>query len=311
MSFLLKFLLILIVCLSTNCDAGNTQNNNENVDIDTLSIQKTTHSDPIDSVSHLKYPWKSEIYPQKTIQSVIKVPEGFQRVEVEKGSFADWLRHLPLKEANSKVYLYNGDLKSNQLVHEAVIDIDVGNRDLQQCADAVMRLRSEYLFGKQDYSNIHFNFTSGDKVSFDDWRRGKKPIIRGNKVNFSAATGNVDNSYANFKKYLVSIFSYAGTASLSKEMENVNVNKMEIGDVFIQGGFPGHAIIVVDMAVNYSGEKVFLVAQSYMPAQEIHVLKNINRTNLSPWYSVDFIDNLYSPEWTFSKADLKRFKEEN
>jgi hypothetical protein len=40
------------------------------------------------------------------------------------------------------VLLYNGAPKFRQDVHAAVIDIDVGTRDLQQCADATMRLRA-------------------------------------------------------------------------------------------------------------------------------------------------------------------------
>ena len=83
---------------------------------------------------------------------------------------------------------------------------------------------------------------------------------------------------------------------------------MRIGDVFIQGGFPGHAVMVVDMAVNgRTGEKLFLLIQSYMPAQEIHVLKNPSDSADGPWYELDFGETLRTPEWTFSKDDLKRF----
>ena len=50
---------------------------------------------------------------------------------------------------------------------------------------------------------------------------------------------------------------------------------MQIGDVFIKGGFPGHAVVVLDMAENdRTGQRVFLLAQSYMPAQDIHIMKN-------------------------------------
>ena len=110
-------------------------------------------------------------------------------------------------------------------------------------------------------------------------------------------------------KYLEMVFSYAGTASLEKEMTSVALNEMKIGDVFIKGGFPGHAVIVVDMAVHKtSGEKLFLLAQSYMPAQELQILKNPNNKKLNPWYWVSEISNsLQTPEWTFDKSTLKRF----
>ena len=83
---------------------------------------------------------------------------------------------------------------------------------------------------------------------------------------------------------------------------------MKIGDVFIKGGSPGHCVIVVDMAENRNtGQKVFLLAQSYMPAQDIQILTNQQNDEFSPWYSNDFGDTLETPQWTFSKDELKRF----
>jgi len=49
---------------------------------------------------------------------------------------------------------------------------------------------------------------------------------------------------------------------------------------------PGHAVIVVDMAEDAKGQRAFLLAQSYMPAQDIHILKNPMDADLSPWCRV-------------------------
>ena len=95
---------------------------------------------------------------------------------------------------------------------------------------------------------------------------------------------------------------------MSKELVAVPVKNMKIGDLFIQGGFPGHAVIVLDMAVNEQGQSIFLLAQSYMPAQDIHILKNNQHPENSPWYSTDFGEYLETPEWRFSRNDLKRWE---
>jgi len=255
------------------------------------------------------YPWKSDYSIEAALVNQVACPNGFTRTKIAKGSFGDWLRHLPLKAVGTSVHLYNGQLKSRQDVHQRVLDIDTGKKDLQQCADAVMRLKAEYHYSQAAFEKIHFNFTSGDRVAFDDWSSGKKPIVIGNQVNFSAANGTQNISYPNFKKYLVQIFNYAGTASLSKELKKVSVNDLQIGDVFIQGGFPGHAVLVVDMAANDQGEKIFLLSQSYMPAQDIHLLKNFNDSAKSPWYNLSFGDELNTPEWSFTASDLMRFSE--
>ena len=101
---------------------------------------------------------------------------------------------------------------------------------------------------------------------------------------------------------------YAGTLSLSKELEDIEIEDMEIGDIFIKGGSPGHAVIVIDMAVNKeTGEKIYMLAQSYMPAQDIQVLCNGNNKELSPWYRLNNDEIINTPEWTFHINQLKRF----
>jgi len=242
----------------------------------------------------------------------IPLLRGFQRVVVEPNSFAAWLRKLPLKTDNNQVYLYNGTLKGNQNVHYRVIDMDVGHRDLQQCADAVIRLRAEYLLSQKAYQQIAFNFTSGDRAVFLQWVEGYRPVVNGNTVTWKRSARR-DESYENFRKYLETVFTYAGSYSLSRELESVqNMDDIRIGDVFIQGGFPGHAILVVDMAISAkTGQTAIMLAQSYMPAQEMHVLLNVKSFWKNPWYIVRETDRLYTPEWTFDWTDLKRFAGED
>jgi hypothetical protein len=245
----------------------------------------------------------------KLIERIIP-PVGFERTKEELGSFSTYLRNLKLKPNNSKVLLYNGKEKYNQNAHIAVIDMEIGKSDLQQCADAVIRLRSEYLFSIKEYEKIHYNFTSGDRFDLLSWFDGYRQKIIGNKVSF-IKTANKTNNYASFRKYLDVIFSYAGTLSLSKELIPVKIlSEIKIGDVFIKGGSPGHAVTVIDIAINLkTNKKVFLLAQSYMPAQDIQILKNPIYQDLNPWYSTDFEGSLVTPEWTFEKSDLKRFKD--
>lgn len=236
----------------------------------------------------------------------IPAPRGFTRVETS--GFGEYLRRLPLKPKGSKVKLYNGLSKQWQGGAYAVIDMEIGDRDLQQCADAVIRLRAEYLWAAGRRDDIHFNFTSGFRADYKKWSDGFRIKVDGNKVEWYKGA-EPDNSYASFRKYLDVVFSYAGTASLARELKTVSVLEMKVGDVFILGGHPGHAMIVVDMAIDGKGHKAILVAQSYMPAQDIHVVTNLNNRNVSPWYVFDSdVDGFDFPEWSFSADQIRRFK---
>lgn len=205
------------------------------------------------------------------------------------------------------MHYYSGEEKSNK-VAAAVLNFDVGNKDLQQCADAVMRLRAEYLYKTKQYELLHFNFTSGFKADYSKWRSGYRISVKGNNVSWVKTTKESE-SYKSFRDYLDVVFTYAGTASLTKELKQITLSQMQIGDVFIKGGSPGHAVIVVDMAVNpKTNKKLFMIAQSYMPAQDIHVLINQNKSVISPWYDlVESAEDVETPEWTFDKNQLKRF----
>jgi Domain of unknown function (4846) len=226
---------------------------------------------------------ESNINPFKNIYN-IPVPPGFNRDTIKTNSFAAWLRNLSLKK-DKTVYTYNGLPKDNQTAQFAVIDISVGNKDLQQCADAVMRLRAEYLYSKHIYSEI--DFTDNNQTHY------RMPA---------------NASRNEFNQYLEKVFSYCGTLSLSKQLKAVtDFGSIKAGDVLIQGGSPGHAMLVMDIAINNQGEKIYLLAQSYMPAQDIHVVVNPVNNTLSPWYSVNAGNTIKTPEWVFKTSHLKEW----
>lgn len=251
------------------------------------------------------YPWLESYDSSETIINRVDLPEGYERIKVKPNSFENWLRYLPLKKDGSEIFLYNGQKKYFQENHVAVIDIDIGDRDLQQCADAYIRLRAEYLYSTRKFDSISFNYTSGDRSTFRNWINGLRPDVRENQVNWIQLE-SVDSSYSNFKLYLEKIFTYAGTYSLTKEMiQKANLSDIMIGDVLVQGGFPGHLVFVVDICINnITNEKLFLLAQGFTPAQDYHILKNPINIALSPWYSCKEGDIIRTPEWIFKSTDL-------
>lgn len=234
-------------------------------------------------------------------------PKGFERVEVSENSFGEFLRNQKLKPYGEKVLYYDGRVKNKSGVYDSVFDVDIGDRDLHQCADAVMLLRAEYLYSQGLYDKIHFKFVSGFKAEYSKWIEGYRIKVDGNNVSYYKAT-NSSNTYESFRKFMDMVFAYSGTLSLDKELESVQAEDMQIGDVFVIGGSPGHAVIVVDMAENELGEKIFMLAQSYMPAQQTQLLINPNDKGISPWYRIKGEEQLVTPEWTFDWEKLKRFR---
>jgi hypothetical protein len=177
--------------------------------------------------------------------------------------------------------------KENQDAQFAVLDIPVGHDDLQQCADAVMRLRAEYLYSRGEFGAITFYTETGQRLNFMEW--------------------TTDRRRPAFDAFLRRVFMYCCTRTLARQLVRGSLNTVEPGDVLIRAGSPGHAMLVVDVAENDRGRRVYCLAQSYMPAQDIHIVKNPG-DDLSPWYRADSgLGTVSTPEYILKTNELRKW----
>jgi hypothetical protein len=260
-----KLTLPLLFLCSFSC---NNNANSENTDNNSTRSTKIT---PLNENEYLQI-------------KNIPLPTGYERIKNADNSFAAWLENVALKK-DKTVYKFDGTEKYNQTAQFAVLDISVGKKDLQQCADAVMRLRAEYLFAQEKFDEIIFRDNGSGVYTF------MQPYNRDS-----------------FTKYLDKVFGMCGTASLAKQLKQKNnFSDIQAGDVLIRGGFPGHAVMVMDVAENKAGKRIYMIAQSYMPAQDIHVLQNPLNNDLSPWYEAGEEELIKTPEYIFYRNELMQW----
>lgn len=86
----------------------------------------------------------------------------------------------------------------------------------------------------------------------------------------------------------------ASTYSLSRELRQRPLADMQPGDVFVYAAVDrpgyhqyGHAVMVVDVAINKNGKKAFLLAEGNTPARDIHIMRNFENPFRSPWFYLD------------------------
>jgi len=242
-----------------------------------------------------------------TLAKRFAAPAGFRRVAAAGGSFGDWLRHLPLKPAESGVTLHDGRPVLDRGTVAAVVDIDVGRSDLQQCADAVMRLRAEYLFSHRLTALIGFELYSGERYRFEAYAEGQTPVPDGERIAWRSEPPQ-DASHASLRRWLDIVYGFASTRSLAHELRPVaRPSDAAIGDVFVHPGAPGHAVIIVDLAVDPDGRALALLAQSSTPARDVHILRNTLAPNLRAWFPLVDGRPFATPGRVFSPDELKRF----
>lgn len=313
MSNKLKYHLILptlatLLLLATACTKSNNFNqNNINTSTNFPTTPSGTTTKPETTIKESPTPTDFSYINTSgsTLETRVQLPEGYTRLSYSKDSFGKFVRNYPLCEDGSEVLLYNDSKKGNQNAHIAIFDMELVKDDLQQCADSVIRMYAEYFYKQKQYDLMQFHFVNGFSCDFSKWSQGMRVKISGNSTTWYQGAAK-DTSSKTFESYLRTVFCYASTLSLEKESKSIQLKDIQIGDIFIHGGSPGHVVMVVDVCENKQKEKAFLLAQGYMPAQQFHILQNPQHTD-DPWYyTKDLSDALNTPEYDFTIKELKR-----
>jgi Domain of unknown function (4846) len=223
---------------------------------------------------------------ESSIASRIPAPDGYVRKSFPKGSFSSWVQSLSLKNTNQILFYDGTALRNEHFNIFAVVNMPMLFRsDLEQCADYCMRFWAEY----------HKSMNTLDKLYLFDYN--------GNRKMFSSS----GKSYNAFLKWS---FSYANSHSLQKGCAEVREGDAVPGDMFVQNdnGGVGHASMIVDMAESPEGKKLYLIGFSFMPAQEFHIEKAMDKYGTGGWFTVEGFSNFLDDYLPVGKPVLRRFK---
>lgn len=292
---------VILVCLFA-CDATGEPSAGP---VAALSSVRTASSYQPESQ---EYPFAADSEPLVRLDDAFAPPEGFQRVARPSDGFATWLRGLPLLRDRQTVRAYDGRRLASPSA--GVVSMDVGDRDLQQCADSAIRLHAEYLWARNRSDQLAYHFTSGDEVRYSDWVDGERVRAVGSKVTRRSGARRAD-THTSMRRWLDLVYRYAGTRSLRRDSERVDADDVRGGDFFVAPGSPGHAVVVLDVAIHPDGRRAVLLGQGFMPAQEFHVLRDPGSHTLEDvWFVLpDSADgSVETPSWRpFALRDLRRF----
>ena len=239
-----------------------------------------------------------------TVESRITPPDGYSRVAVERGSFAEYLRKYPLHPVNIKLPVYNG--KTRNTDSPAIFDISLGDEGYQQCADSIIRLYSDYFYENKQYDKISFEFSNGDICDYNRWRQGKRMLALGS-FSCEIPAALPDDSQQGYRNYLKTVMNYAGTLSLLNESEQISPDEIRIGDIICKD----HVVLIVDEAVNEKGEKTYLIGQSYIPAVCFHLVTTSYGDVDSPWFTQEQLEkqDFIIDSVGFTPNNIRRWKD--
>jgi hypothetical protein len=257
------------------------------------------------------YPWSPSADDRLDLR--FPPPAGFVRVPITAGTFAAFLRPLPLLGPGAPVVDHRGKTlyasPGEGGPHEniaAVVDIDVGARDLQQCADAVVRMHAEWRYARGD-RDLTYLAASGTPLSYRRWLAGERAVLAGGKLAVVPRARAQRDEHRVFRAWLDEVFAWTNTAALERDAAPVALSEVRAGDFFVLSGVPfGHAVLVLDVARDERGRLALLLGQSFMPAQSFHVLRPSRDV---AWFVVDpTAAQVKTPFWApFPASSLRRF----
>lgn len=218
-------------------------------------------------------------------------PPRCRRVDSASGSYAAFLRTLPLKTHGTPVRDYNGNVVHWGRDLGAVLDIDLvgaeSGADLQQCADVAVRLFAEYHWRSDTADQLDMPLQNGQRVRWRDWRQGTRGKVVGNRHRFSRAA-NADDSYATFRGYLAYVMNWLGSAGVKRSAKAIDEADVGAGDLYVQNstGNIGHVSVILDRCDTDSGS-LYLVGEGFMPAQDAHVMLPSPGEGVGAWFTLD------------------------
>ena len=265
------------------------------------------------SWSPARYPWLAGLMPEDSplepLHDRFPTPVGLTRVAVDAGGFAAWLRDVPVRADRRTVLDYRG--RTVPAAAAAVVALDLGDGDLQQCADTIIRLHAEFMWATGRSADAAYHFTSGHQSSWPAWLAGERFHIQGARVERLAGPARRED-HATFRAWLQHLFRYSGTLSMALDSRSVGVDEaVAAGDFFVDPGSPGHAVMVLDVGVSRDGRRWGLVGQGYTPAQELHILTAAWPDVIEGvWFALPEgqHDTLEVPSWRpFARSTARRF----
>lgn len=258
------------------------------------------------------HPWLTRLSAEVRhvpLSEQFRPPAGFTPDPAPPGTFARFLRTLPIRQDRRTVLDFRGEPLFRPAA--AVVYLDVGDRDLQQCADTALRLYAEWRWQAGLAARSAFHFTSGDVTRFDDWVRGERIVAAGRGIARREGPPRAAD-HRSHRAWLDLVFRYAGTRSLAFDTDAVPPGaSLEAGDLFVDPGSPGHAVVLLDVARHADGRVVALVGQGFMPAEDLHVLgADAPLTLDGVWFVLPGPDGmLATPAWRpFPRAAARRFR---
>ncbi len=236
-------------------------------------------------------------------------PLGYRRVAVEAGSFAEYVRHLAVLPDTASVRYYDGRQVQQWPGSPRVIDMPFLFRtDVEQCADMALRLVSEYFWETGKADSLAFRLQNGQEISWREWSVGRRLRYDAESDRHVVSQDAADSSRTAFEEFLYYLFHWTGSVALKRDLRRIAASELQPGDLIVQNtsGAMGHVSVILDAAVNDDGERLYLIANGWTPAQSMFIRQPQAGEGSDGWFTLAGYER-HLQGYRFGPFELRRF----
>ncbi len=209
-----------------------------------------------------------------SLQATFPAPAGYARIAVAAESFGALVRSLNVLPDSVPVRFADGRTCQTWPAGTRVVALPFLFRaDLEQCADMALRLYTEYHWARGSADSLEFKLQNGQRIAWREWRAGRRLRFDSAANRHVVAPARADSSRAEFERFLHYLFLWTGSAALQRDLHKLRADDLRPGDLIVQNttGAMGHVSVILDVAQDSSGHRLYLIGNGWTPAQSFFV----------------------------------------
>lgn len=246
-----------------------------------------------------------------SLQATFPAPAGYARIAVAAESFAASVRSLTVLPDSVPVRYADGRICGTWPAGTRVVDLPFLFRaDLEQCTDMALRLFAEYAWARGSADGLEFRLQNGQRIAWREWRAGRRLRFDSAAHRHVVAPARADSSRVEFEQFLHYLFLWTGSAALKRDLQAVEAGDLLPGDLIVQNttGAMGHVSVILDVAQDSSGHRLYLIGNGWTPAQSFFVRIARPDEGSDGWFTLAGYENHLSV-YGFGPFNFRRWQE--
>lgn len=252
-----------------------------------LSGSALADKDSLISWYHKHYPFATMKDSIFTFETEFERPAGYMPLDSSQCTdYQNWVANWPLWHRWKSVGSFKANLRVETDSISRCLHLPYHGPRQRDC-NIPVRIVAEWLYYQERQTDLKWTFELGDSLTYDGWLSGELRLDRLGQPLFVPAETRVGDDYE-YYRFMFSCMDFNNFRSLAKNCQPLDSNLLAPGDLVLgynSKGRDGMALIVVQVIVDKSGNRLYVVGTGCPEACDFHIPK-LTENRDRPWLTL-------------------------